>query len=125
MLYNERVILEGEWKGGAFYFIPFGSSTVGSIVLDFDPKLKTNVLIESLRREDEDEKMVPVTNFSYHTKAHIKEFKNGVHLKKGQEFGHFEGGSAFVILFEHQNPNFEFSVQPPQYILYGNTLCKE
>jgi len=124
VLYNERVILEGKWQYGNFYFIPFGSKTVGSIVLDFDKSLKTNVIFEKLRKEEPDEKLVPYNNFGVDTQAHIKDYPGeGIHLKKGQEFGHFEGGSAFVVIFEHQNPKFEFSVQAPQYILYGNALC--
>lgn len=123
VLYNERVILEGEWKYGKFYFIALGSYKVGSVQIYFDQSLRTNVIGETWRKEESDEVFKEETNLNgITTVARMKEFKESVKLKKGEEFGHFAGGSAFVIVFQHDS--VETAVEPPQFILYGNPLIK-
>jgi len=54
VFFNERVVLEGEWLHGKFFFVPVGAKKVGSVVLNFDKKLKTNFIGESFRKEEED-----------------------------------------------------------------------
>jgi phosphatidylserine decarboxylase len=121
VFYNERVVLEGTWKHGKFYFIAFGSSRVGSIVIDFDKKLTTNVMGESFRKEEEGEVFKALEFNGLKTHGRIKDIKD-VHLKKGEEFGHFQGGSAFVMIFQHDK--IRWCVSPPQFMMYGNPLCE-
>lgn len=52
VFYNEHVVLQGDWQYGKFYFVAFGSSTVGSSIINFDPTLRTNVLGETWRKEE-------------------------------------------------------------------------
>jgi len=118
------VVLEGEWLHGKFFFVPVGAKKVGSVVLNFDKKLKTNFIGESFRKEEEDEEFKEIGNSGFTSKARLKDFHEAVHLLKGEEFGNFEGGSAFAIVFQHPDPHLEFTVQPPQFVLYGNPLLK-
>jgi phosphatidylserine decarboxylase precursor len=120
VFYNERVVLEGEWAHGKFYFIAFGSSTVGSIRINFDDRLWTNVIGEAYRTEEKGEVFKSVEFNGLKTKARLLDMD--VQLEKGEEFGHFQGGSAFVLLFQHEN--IKWLIEPPQFMMYGNPLCE-
>jgi phosphatidylserine decarboxylase precursor len=122
VFYNERVVLEGTWKYGKFYFIAFGSAKVGSIKINFDAKLTTNFIGESFRKEEKGEVFKALKFNGLKTHARVKDIDN-VHLKKGEEFGHFQGGSAFALVFQHDR--IRWCVSPPQYMMYGNPLCEK
>jgi len=124
VLYNERVVLEGEWAHGKFFFVPVGSRVVGSIVIDFDKRLRTNYIGESFRKEEEGEVFKEVGMDKRKTRARALDYGEGVRLRKGQEFGRFEGGSAFVAVFQHPDPHLAFTFDPPQFLLYGNALVR-
>lgn len=40
---NERVVLEGEWDNGFMFLTFVGAMNVGSMTVNFDKKLNTNV----------------------------------------------------------------------------------
>ncbi len=121
VFYNERVILSGDWKHGKFWFVAFGSYKVGSICIKFDSSLITNYIGETIRKEEMDEKFKPLEFGGLKTTARLKSFgTQGIRLQKGEEFGHFEGGSAFVLIFQYEGINFV--VHPPQFTMYGSPL---
>jgi len=125
ILHNERVVLEGEWQHGKFFFVPIGSAKVGSIRLYFDQQLKTNYIGETFRKEERDETMKTVHYTDRSMEAREKHLGGGVELKKGEEFGCFEGGSAFVIVFEYPaDRQPQWCTSPPQFVLYGNRLIE-
>jgi phosphatidylserine decarboxylase len=120
VFYNERVILEGDWQHGKFWFIAFGSNKVGSIHLKFDEDLRTNVIGETFRKEEKDEEFKPLQYNGLNTTARVK--KLNVKLSKAEELGNFEGGSAFLIIFQKRNT--EFVVHQSQFVTYGTALIE-
>jgi len=75
---NERVILKcKDKKDRIFYFVAVGALNVGTMVFNFDERIKTNVSNSK------------ITTFEY---------KN-LHLKKGKELGRFEMGSTILLFF--------------------------
>jgi len=75
---NERVILRcKDKKDRIFYFVAVGALNVGSIVFNFDDRIKTNI------------SNAKITTFEY---------KN-LFLKKGAELGRFEMGSTILLFF--------------------------
>jgi len=75
---NERVILRcKDTKDRIFYFIVVGALNVGSIVFNFDKRIKTNI------------SNAKMTTFKY----------EDLHLKKGAELGRFEMGSTILLFF--------------------------
>lgn len=106
---NERVALTGTWKHGFFSMIPVGATNVGSIRINFDPDLETNI---------------PITSPSSHPLGTFIEraYPNkGVKLLKGDEVGGFRLGSTVVLVFEAPE-TFEFGVVPGQQVLMGQKL---
>ncbi len=46
-----------------------------------------------------------------------------VNLRKGEEFGFFESGSAFVLIFHFKDSeHIQFAVNPPQFAFCGSPL---
>jgi len=75
---NERVVLRcKDKKDRIFYFIAVGALNVGSMVFNFDDRIKTNM---------------------NNAKMTIFEYEN-LFLKKGQELGRFEMGSTILLFF--------------------------
>lgn len=77
VFYNERVVLEGEWRHGKFFFVPVGSRVVGSIVIDFDKRLRTNYLGESFRKEEPGERFKTVSMEKMKMRARVLDFGEG------------------------------------------------
>lgn len=71
VMYNERVVLEGEWKHGKFFYVALGAEKVGSVVLKFDDQLKTNVIGERFRERAKGEsfKEVDYNNLKTHARV--------------------------------------------------------
>jgi phosphatidylserine decarboxylase len=78
-LENERVVLECRTKEGKLFYMVFvGALNVGKMVFSFDASIQTNA------------------------KASLQQYYRytDLHVKKGDELGHFEMGSTVVMLFE-------------------------
>lgn len=147
---NERVALLGYWKYGFFSMIPVGATNVGSIVVNFDKDLKTNVKYEHesyLRNSNEIDESTPLlessssdvstilTNSSTQSKpkkyrkntvyeatyTNASRLLGGYPLTKGEEIGGFKLGSTVVLAFEAPD-NFKFDLEIGQKIKMGETL---
>jgi len=103
---NERVVYTGQWDHGFFSMTAVGATNVGSVVVAFDPSLKTN-----LRKWEKDT-------------FHQVEFKDGASLEKGDPFGEFNLGSTIVLIFEAPK-DFEFSsLESGSLVRVGKPLCE-
>ncbi|TBU46276.1 phosphatidylserine decarboxylase [Dichomitus squalens] len=109
---NERVALLGRWKYGFFSMVPVGATNVGSIKINFDQALRTNV---GSRREH------PVGTFTEAVYSAASPILNGQPLVKGEEMGGFCLGSTIVLVFEAPH-NFDFFVSAGQKVKVGQRL---
>lgn len=108
---NERVSLLGRWKHGFFGMVPVGATNVGSILLNFDKDLRTNV---RGRRQ-------PPGTFTEAVYTNASTVLRGKPLRPGEEMGGFCLGSTIVLVFEAPK-NFAFDVQAGQKIKVGQRL---
>ncbi|KAI8590948.1 phosphatidylserine decarboxylase 1 precursor [Geranomyces variabilis] len=108
---NERVVLMGEWAHGFFSMIPVGATNVGSIKVDFDPELRTNLG----RRQLKEQEHAPGT---YVERVYPG---NGVPLVKGEQMGGFKLGSTVVLVFEAPS-TFEFTLEAGQVVRVGEPI---
>ncbi|GMM32437.1 phosphatidylserine decarboxylase 1 [Martiniozyma asiatica (nom. inval.)] len=106
---NERVALLGYWKYGFFSMTPVGATNVGSIKLNFDKDLNTNV---------RNKKRNQCIEASY---ANASSLLSGRPLLKGEEMGGFKLGSTVVLVFEAPK-NFEFTVKNGDKVKMGQSL---
>ncbi|KAF8329114.1 phosphatidylserine decarboxylase-domain-containing protein [Cantharellus anzutake] len=110
---NERVALLGKWRYGFFSMIPVGATNVGSIRINFDEALRTNV--RGGRHK--------VSPGSFHeaiyTNASI--ILRGHPLRPGQEMGGFMLGSTIVLVFEAPT-TFKFEIQAGQRVKVGEKV---
>ncbi|KZT68841.1 phosphatidylserine decarboxylase [Daedalea quercina L-15889] len=109
---NERVALLGRWKYGFFGMVPVGATNVGSIKINFDQALRTNV--DRRRRP-------PVGTFEEAVYTSASPVLRGQPLSKAQEMGGFCLGSTIVLVFEAPQ-DFEFVVKTGQKIKVGERL---
>ncbi|KAG0669218.1 phosphatidylserine decarboxylase 1 [Maudiozyma exigua] len=110
---NERVALLGYWKYGFFSMTPVGATNVGSIRLNFDEKLVTNVKRKNIKVE-------PHTCYeaSYKNASSIL---GGIPLEKGEEMGGFKLGSTVVLCFEAPS-DFKFNINVGDKVKMGQKL---
>jgi len=108
---NERVALLGRWKHGFFSMVPVGATNVGSIKINFDQDLRTNV------------RGRPPPPGTYHEAVYsaASTILNGQPLTPAQEMGGFCLGSTIVLVFEAPK-NFEFAIQAGQKVKVGERL---
>lgn len=111
---NERVALLGYWKYGFFSMTPVGATNVGSIVLNFDQKLLTNVS----KLDNEITKKGTCYEASYENASSLLK---GEPLFKGEEMGGFKLGSTVVLVFEAPS-NFKFDVELNDKVKMGQSL---
>lgn len=109
---NERVALLGYWKYGFFSMTPVGATNVGSIRLNFDEQLVTNV---KRKRHTE-----PHTCYEA-TYKNANNVLGGVPLEKGEEMGGFKLGSTVVLCFEAPS-NFKFDIKVGDKVKMGQKL---
>ncbi|CAK5262171.1 unnamed protein product [Mycena citricolor] len=108
---NERVALLGRWKHGFFSMVPVGATNVGSIKVNFDQTLRTN-----LRG-----KAPPPGTYTEAVYSAASSLLNGQPLLPAQEMGGFCLGSTIVLVFEAPR-DFQFAVQTGQKVKVGQKL---
>ncbi|KAI8801750.1 phosphatidylserine decarboxylase-domain-containing protein [Cladochytrium replicatum] len=123
---NERVVLLGNWQHGFFSMIPVGATNVGSIKINFDGKVKTNVAkrkspvpIGTCIETSYANLTTPLTTASG---ALITPTKKGIPLNVGEEVGGFRLGSTVVVLFEAPADTFRFTIREGQKIKLGESI---
>jgi len=112
---NERVALLGRWTYGFFGMVPVGATNVGSIKVNFDAALRTNM------RPDKPQSRPPPGSYTEASYASASPLLGGQALKSGEEMGGFCLGSTIVLVFEAPR-QFEFLVQEGQKIKVGQKL---
>ncbi|KAI9452428.1 phosphatidylserine decarboxylase-domain-containing protein [Lactarius psammicola] len=108
---NERVALLGRWRHGFFGMVPVGATNVGSIKINFDQALRTNVR----------GRPPPPGTYTEAVYSAASPILNGQPLRPGQEMGGFCLGSTIVLVFEAP-PSFEFGVHAGQKVRVGQKL---
>ncbi|KAF8841356.1 phosphatidylserine decarboxylase [Paxillus ammoniavirescens] len=108
---NERVALLGRWRYGFFGMIPVGATNVGSIKVNFDSALRTNVR----------GRPPPPGTYTEAVYSAASPLLNGQPLTPAQEMGGFYLGSAIVLVFEAPK-TFEFAIKAGQKVKVGNRL---
>ncbi|PPR03831.1 hypothetical protein CVT26_000829 [Gymnopilus dilepis] len=108
---NERVALLGRWKHGFFGMVPVGATNVGSIKINFDQDLRTNI---RGRRP-------PPGAYTEAVYSAASPILRGQPLTFGEEMGGFCLGSTIVLVFEAPS-DFEFSIHPGQKVKVGQKL---
>lgn len=129
---NERVVLLGKWRHGFFSMIPVGATNVGSIKINIDPELRTNLAHRDLEPAGEvtevsysrgNENFVREASKLSNWKTEIQPSltKDGYKARKGQELGGFRLGSTVVLVFEAPS-EFDFSVKAGDRVRFGQPL---
>ncbi|KAJ2826525.1 phosphatidylserine decarboxylase 1 [Coemansia erecta] len=108
---NERVALLGRWKHGFMSMTAVGATNVGSVVVNFDKNLRTNLK----------EKTLLPGEFSQLSYKALSPRLAGAPLTKGQEVGGFRLGSTVVLVFSAPK-SFTFCVEPDQTVKMGEAL---
>ncbi|KAJ2725428.1 phosphatidylserine decarboxylase 1 [Coemansia sp. Benny D115] len=108
---NERVALLGRWKHGFMSMTAVGATNVGSVVINFDKSLRTNLREKTLLPGD----------FSQLSYKQLSPRLSGLPLSKGQEVGGFRLGSTVVLVFSAPN-TFKFNVEADQTVKMGQAL---
>ncbi|KAG9310426.1 phosphatidylserine decarboxylase-domain-containing protein [Chiua virens] len=108
---TERVALLGRWRYGFFSMVPVGATNVGSIKVNFDSALRTNVR----------GRPPPPGTYTEAVYSAASPLLNGQPLTPAQEMGGFCLGSTIVLVFEAPK-NFEFAIKAGQHVQVGNRL---
>ncbi|RKO97137.1 hypothetical protein CXG81DRAFT_12693 [Caulochytrium protostelioides] len=114
---NERVALLGSWRYGFFSMVPVGATNVGSIRIDFDEGLRTNVAHRHHRAHQA--QIARLKPGQYEQRIYEK----GIPVATGQEMGGFMLGSTVVLMFEGPS-NMVFDIKKGQKIQMGQSLAR-
>jgi len=108
---NERVALLGRWKHGFFGMVPVGATNVGSIVVNFDQALRTNVR----------GRPPPPGTYTEAVYSSASPILRGQPLAAAEEMGGFRLGSTVVLVFEAPS-DFEFDITAGQKVKVGQRM---
>nr|CDI53175.1 related to PSD1-phosphatidylserine decarboxylase 1 [Melanopsichium pennsylvanicum 4] len=108
---NERVALLGRWRHGFFGMVPVGATNVGSIRINFDKALRTNVRMQRYL----------AGTYSEASYGGASKLLGGQPLGAGDEMGGFLLGSTIVLVFEAPS-DFRFDLKPDQKVKVGQRL---
>ncbi|PPQ65607.1 hypothetical protein CVT24_011816 [Panaeolus cyanescens] len=108
---NERVALLGRWKHGFFGMVPVGATNVGSIKINFDQDLRTNVR----------GKRAPPGTYTEAVYSAASPLLRGQPLVPAEEMGGFCLGSTIVLVFEAPS-DFEFNIHAGDKVKVGQAL---
>jgi phosphatidylserine decarboxylase len=108
---NERVALLGRWRYGFFGMVPVGATNVGSININFDKDLRTNV----------HGRPPPPGTYTEAVYSAASPILHGQPLVPGEEMGGFSLGSTIVLVMEAPS-DFEFAIHPGQKVKVGQKL---
>lgn len=95
---NERLALNGHWQHGFFSLTSVGAFNVGSINVEFDPSLQTNLEGQTYTEVQYDD----------------------VQTKRGDCIAFFNFGSTVVLLFEA--PDFVFNISKKERVTLGQKI---
>jgi len=109
---NERVALLGRWKYGFFSMVPVGATNVGSIRINFDEALRTNVGSRRIH---------PSGTYTEAVYSAASRILDGQPLGKAQEMGGFCLGSTIVLVFEAP-VDFQFVVKAGDKVKVGQAM---
>jgi len=98
---NERLLTFIQTENGMVAMVKVGATTVGKVKVVYDEKISTNRWVR----------------FS---KEH--EYKEPIHIKKGDEIGRFEMGSTVILLFE-KNMIDSLELEEYQRVLFGEAIA--
>lgn len=102
---NERVILLGNWLYGFFSLTAVGATNVGSIHLDVEEDLRTNV-----------------SGQGRHVNRCLAKLYKDKHMStRGDQVAQFKLGSTVVLVFEAPK-DFTFTISPDQRIQMGQGI---
>ncbi|TFY80545.1 hypothetical protein EWM64_g3463, partial [Hericium alpestre] len=108
---NERVALLGRWRHGMFSMVPVGATNVGSIKINFDQALRTNIRGRS----------PPPGTYTEAVYSRASSVLGGQPLQPGEEMGGFCLGSTIVLVFEAPK-TFQFAVHAGQKVKVGQKM---
>ena len=111
---NERVALLGRWRYGFFSMTPVGATNVGSIILNFDKDLRTNV-----GRKQPKFGLFKEVDYSKASRV-----LKGQPLTPGEEMGGFCLGSTIVLIYEAPE-TFKFNRKAGDKLKVGESLMIE
>lgn len=114
---NERVSLLGYWKYGFFSMTPVGATNVGSIKINFDKELVTNLKLDPFNNNERFDRNTCYEATYFNSSPKL----GGVALEKGREMGGFQLGSTVVLVFEAPE-TFQFMVEPGSTVKMGQAL---
>lgn len=98
---NERISVFSDWAQGNMNIVFVGATNVGSMTLDIEPTLETNL-------------------FNIDTKINVRKFEN-VNVGKGDQMGMFKFGSTVVAVFEAP-ADFKWDVKEGDAVRYGQVF---